>query len=703
MTAVVATAKLSRKCAELVVLLGDADGERPNLTHRCDWLEVLSIEKSFGTAITIHLRHQPDSDQRIEDLILEPQNRIVEVRRYDDDDELTEILAWGRLRANPNALSAEEETIGLVATLDLALFGEVLESYPVSDRHAGVSLTASQLIDDDIEFNPLSQSEQGVRGNRSTALNSHGAFLWVAPHATGKSMEELTQGTAGELWTVPQAVHALCDLLNPGEEYLQNPTLADLEADAGPFWKDDGKLLRAVKIPRGKRLPEALALLLEPIDWAFELVEAVDDTDSDLPALKSELRIYARRSGAPKVLKLVEREEYDDGSSQVGSMDVTYDLIERPNVVLGHGDFEQVEATFYLRPGWAEGDDNLSLLAIANGYEQQQLYRDVGTKWVLNESGGYQRTGLEVYDFRDLLGDDAAVRRRKFEPCLSLAPDGNPVGENGFLVEFDDPVKNQWVVVQWSFAVLTDECGIQFQSPPPQALWSRFRQVGDDPDAPLIRITATVASDRRLKERADRDAHSPLDADNPVLIDWSDKFRHYRVATSSVLYTDRHEAIELVTTGTTNGKLTIDGDHAAKIVRRKSICVLESTGNNGRYTVRSAVFSAGKTVITVVEPLNDDTLDGVVGFETLEESDDQRLAARCEEERDKLDGAAVSGSITLIGLDHWDYTVGDCLEQIEGRAIEFNRYTAASGDVIYPEVTRLSYDVVQQALTLVVE
>lgn len=695
--------KLSRKHAELVVLLGDSTGDRPNLTHRVEWLECLSIERSFGTDCTIHLRHTPDSDQRIEDLSLEPVNRIIEVRRYDDNDELTEIVAWGRLRSNPNTLSEDDETIGLVATLDLALFGEVLEGYPVSDRHAAAAATDFQTIDDDIEFNPLDNSDQTVRGNRSRAQNSRGVYLWVAPQSTGKRTEETTQGTAGERWTVPQAVHALCDLLNPGEEYLENPSLTSLEFDAGPAWKDDGELLRAVTIPRGRRLPEALGMLLEPIDWAFELVESVDDQDTDMPANKSTLRIYPRRQAPPKVLKLVHRDDYDDGSSQVGSVDVAYDLIERPNVVIGHGDVEQVEATFVLRPGWSEGDDALTLLAIENGYESQQLYRDVGTKWVLNESGAYSRTDLDVYDFRDLLGSDAAVRRRRFDPCLSLAPDGNPVGENGYLVEWKDPIKKAWVVVQWSFAVLTDECGIQFQSPPPQALWSRFRAIGDDPENPLVRITATVKSDRRLKARADRDTHSPLPTENPVLIDWPDKFRSYKVDTTSTLYAARHEAIEAVTTATTGGSFTIDGDHAAKILRRKSICVIGSTGNDGRYRVSGATLVGTQTVVTVVDAVLDATVDGVVGFETLEESDGARLQARCEQERDKLDGSAVSGSITLIGLDHWDYRVGDSLEQIEGRAISFNRYTAASGDATYPEITRMAWDVRNQSLTMVVE
>lgn len=61
---------------------------------------------------------------------------------------------------------------------------------------------------------------------------------------------------------------------------------------------------------------------------------------------------------------------------------------------------------------------------------------------------------------------------------------------------------------------------------------------------------------------------------------------------------------------------TVTGD-ASAFAMNDSLLVLGSTGNDGGYTIVSAVFGAGSTVITVVEAIPSATADGRAGDSTL--------------------------------------------------------------------------------------
>lgn len=342
MTAVVSPPQtLSRLAATLIILLGEPGGDRPSLEQRVDWLDLDRIEWSFGTARTITLTQLPNSFQRLEDLSLEPVRRVLEVRRYDDNGELTEIVAWGLLKANPDQLNAQVESIGLVVTLDDVLFGHRAYGYRVHSAHTGAAATDFTVIHEDIVFNPIEREDEAVRGNRSPEVDDNDAPLWVAPDALGSASEESVQGTPGLYWYIPEAVFALCWLLNPDEEYLQNPTLDELKDQAGDKAADE-KLIRNIRIKRGTTLPEALAQLLKPIDWAFEFVETVDTSDPTLlVANKTQLKIFERRQRPPVTVSLLARGEVEDGTSQTDEIDLTYDITERPNAIEAQAELQQ--------------------------------------------------------------------------------------------------------------------------------------------------------------------------------------------------------------------------------------------------------------------------------------------------------------------------------------------------------------------------
>ena len=63
-------------------------------------------------------------------------------------------------------------------------------------------------------------------------------------------------------------------------------------------------------------------------------------------------------------------------------------------------------------------------------------------------------------------------------------------------------------------------------------------------------------------------------------------------------------------------QFTISGDQAALITTAASIIIVRSTGNNGTYTVVTAVFGGVNTVITVSEAIPSGTADGSIQFST---------------------------------------------------------------------------------------
>ena len=62
------------------------------------------------------------------------------------------------------------------------------------------------------------------------------------------------------------------------------------------------------------------------------------------------------------------------------------------------------------------------------------------------------------------------------------------------------------------------------------------------------------------------------------------------------------------------GTFTVLGDRAALITAAGSIIIVRSTGNNGTFTVTSAVFGGVNTVITVVEAIPSGTADGAIQY-----------------------------------------------------------------------------------------
>lgn len=75
--------------------------------------------------------------------------------------------------------------------------------------------------------------------------------------------------------------------------------------------------------------------------------------------------------------------------------------------------------------------------------------------------------------------------------------------------------------------------------------------------------------------------------------------------------------INLDITGVDQGAkhFIVAGDHAASLrnLSGGTVLVQSSTGNDGTYTVVSAVFAAGATTVTVAEAIPDSTVDGQIG------------------------------------------------------------------------------------------
>lgn len=92
--------------------------------------------------------------------------------------------------------------------------------------------------------------------------------------------------------------------------------------------------------------------------------------------------------------------------------------------------------------------------------------------------------------------------------------------------------------------------------------------------------------------------------------------RHYPVTIDAATNTFTANSIAIVGVDTTTRRIYVSGDHTFDVTTGKSIAVTGSTGNNGAYTVTSAVYESAnnKTRITVAQPVTSVIADGNVSY-----------------------------------------------------------------------------------------
>jgi len=751
-----------RKPVRLVVLLGDANGNRPTISDRCDWLIPTTISRDFGGSSLDSIDFRIDlykCNQRLQDTLLPiGLNRLVEVRVENPlTGDLDQVLAWGNVARQPQSIS-ETEAVGLIARFDPFLFGSRYESYPVRDPNSGnfVSvrkpLVFNPVIDDqrlpnrsdktasvdatnlggwnaDTNSPPLT-SGTGTVGDYVTVTDAGDTLLdGLTDHRVGdvlffdgahwqpgldparlivdpesirtKASRQLHDVTASR-WDLATAVERLCWTLNRRQRHFRNPTLAELQSVLGV----ETPLLENVSIAFGSSLPEALDHLLSPFGFTHFVKHTVDTSDPTLP-LTSTIKVAERGQGDKVTLRLQRiGDTIDSSKTNCDQFTASYDPVKRPNVIIGHSALALREGTFPLRPAWPREHDKLTKADLAEEYkEHDREHIDVYSKFVCDTAGDYSGLRPDFDDDQnvsDLFGETTVPMRRRFWPALSQGLDRRPVGVNGYLLEWHNGA--EWVTAPWSFSVLQHEAGILLERGVDEEFRAEFlnkvRSVpaGDVPD-PILRLTCCLQGDRGISYTAARLSTSANGNDNPALYDLSHKFADSRVvfdgAFASVLYPDRHDAITAYTvTGSLGGTIEVGVDLSDVLKEGDRVNVLDSTHNDGVYTVDSVTYAAPVTTITLREPLvSDAVLDGYLAYLTEEEAPLTKLKQHCDNIQSDESVTEINATATLFGIDHPEYELGQVVTKVEFRNLSLDSYHVSAVEQRHPQISKLIYRV----------
>ncbi|QDT95563.1 hypothetical protein [Gimesia aquarii] len=603
---------IKRDATEYVVLLGPNDGSKPGLSDQVDTLLLESIKRSRGSerVDAIVCTYDLSKAGRLIDTTTPTgHNRILEVRTYDHEGELTILKAWGVVTQQSQTINDSNEFVTLIARQEDWLFGEPIYHYQ--------QWNTADPIHDDLIFNPI--IDDITEENRAGPLNNEHQgdtpiFKFIDPESVRTADAENFQQAIAEPWTLAEAVYYLFQHIGTNQ-YYEFPTIAYLRSTL-----DESRTLSDVRIPMGTPLPQALDLLIEPFGYFWYIrseINLFDEAKHFIEFAKkgsgSTVSVYMQRPGE-KINNLLTNQSDHRANFNIGDLANRIVAVTSPI---------ELEATFELYKGWSEDDDNLDLHKLEKGGDGSQYLtkRDVGRKWVLNEARDYDslradidekgaeelaiQLGLEEVDFDNF-------KRRKFQECFSRNPDGEA---NAVLVEWfnedladDENPNGKWEKVEWPFSVLEKECGIYFEgSKPPEALWLL---INEDPTKARVRVTAVVEGDERRVVKVDRTNTSPNAADLTLFMDLSAQF-HWRVISLLGTIPDTNQ-IQVSTFKDKPNHLNNDVDD---------------------------------------EPLLQAFAEGVVDVE---------------------DVTLLSLSLSLDGVDHPEYELGKLIDRVNGRNLSLN-------------------------------
>ncbi len=440
--------------------------------------------------------------------------RQVELRQQDENGEWSRLLCWGFLSEQQMQLGENNEDLILTVRLEKHHFGVPLTSHPVWNSEDSRQV--------DVEYPMVWNPERLVNGtprvmpNRSSFGHvgdpeadpvepAHDWKYFISPESLRTDESESYQEQTADHWDLVHAVHTLCWILNPDEEFIENPTLEELDLQL-----PENLMLKNQSQDYGDYLPDALDKLLTPhrCGWYVEMsLERVEAENDDPPTFErhTKLRFFQCGSGRKTTLLRQRSGVKSLSRTKVQDLQVGLSVVDMANVVQVFGDFEKRESTWVLSRGWDENVDDLDAADLERGVEGAEDYPWTGRKYVLNEAGDYiglrvnhappaydPDTVYELHDtvtfsghvWRAICDQDASnspvdfpgdwydagvfsssnevtspydltpfftansmsIRRRRFLPCLSEHSSGDDGQSNRFFIEWLDPYGEQAVV-----------------------------------------------------------------------------------------------------------------------------------------------------------------------------------------------------------------------------------------------------------------
>lgn len=525
----------------------------------------LTVDRSIGGGVGDRATVRVNRRRHFVDGVLWPPIGILTIDVVDDNDE-PERIFWGG---------------GSGTSLDLAVEGQVLEfrvgrfhfGEPIIGMYERWKLTKKEdegaksslkkkkpENEDEITllpvaplFNPIIDGE--VRGNMRPDRTGPGdCALWVdwesMRSSKARELQKIKYYGQGAfernkdqfLWTLPRALHTLCWCLNPKQKWIKNPTIGEIEEVVE---KDTG-LLRHRGLRIGMHLNEALDALLGPLGYTWSL-------DLNADKKKPKIHFHKRGSGKEKVLYLQKPEAKPAPSKlNVGDGQISMGSHATTNQVIVMGDHKKWEVTIPLVPAWRDTFDGLTDENTAKDgrggylpedegtktYLNTEYYRDVHRKFVANEAGdynGFRPRIRKAADLTNIFGHGVVPRRRRAHPCLTKLSTGEPIGDNGYVIEVLFPTTRYWQPLDTlqdhgEVVILENEIGFLFDGllvPP---------EVQAHNDGIRFRMTCTIVDDERLVHVEGPYPKSAQPETVTTVLDEADRFHYRQIDESSIHY-----------------------------------------------------------------------------------------------------------------------------------------------------------------------
>lgn len=436
------------------------------------------------------------------------------------------------------------------------------------------------------------------------------------------------------------AINRYCPIDDPAE-ITGLETIMEKGKIAAEDEKNWGKVLYNIVID-GLTVIEAVGLVCKHIGWSFRLDYTSDGRTYFVfykigirdKAYRSENPVIYHNLYAPKPGEAIS-DAIHQGNKMLWSMSLDQDITPIVNKPIALGSPDRFEITVELVPGWFDEfftlpanlgelfytDAELQKMSDPDSlfyYTQYHLrgiahnagakLRNVGRKWVLNESGLYTDLPPDLpapeeyhydrgaaFDWKAVIPPEYiflieaktgkqkrvfALYNRRLLPCLTVTQDGQ--SSVGIKLEFSFDGGVTWQVIPCSVRLLDGECGIFIDEPnlaeivdkkesviasgdlngQPVNLFTsladdkknervykdRFKPVSDltrKPWKTRIRVTASIQMDQRIIAVGKPSASSGSPFDQTEIYDWSEKYGLAKRTASSVFAAGFLSALEL--------------------------------------------------------------------------------------------------------------------------------------------------------------
>lgn len=507
------TDALFQQYDEMTVLLGPEAGTAPGPGDEFENVYCSLVVQSAGSRLdfanltwrineSLENREQPASFAR-----------MVQVELPDVDDTR---LHLGDYVSEGFRIDQGGEYLTATSQLRPYHFGVPVTGYRVWDAIDDVQ----RMIADHVVFNPtVDEKTVFNRSNKArseTLGDGFSGYLWTHPELADAAVGETYQGQTRNEWTLYEAVQALCELLNPDQEFIKRPLTVDLDV------LNDAPPLRNVIIEMGTYLPAALDKILVPLGYNHW----IDYTQPD-----PQIVFFKIGAGEEKELLFpATGSVLDPAEANVNQLAVTNSIGDALNEVTVYGDFEEAEITINLYPAWPSTADSIDEEDLAKDGSEYPSNVTAWRLWIANEAGDLDpatsRLGQTptVPDFGDIFVIATPHRRVMGEPLTYQTQDD--VGDNRqqrrpIFVEYSIDGGTTYLAAEdsWTIKLCPDQIGLYFDG---KSIPSELYQAGSDA---RLRVTGTIKGDYRVRGYAAKQAWAVNARTNALVLFMPEKFQ----------------------------------------------------------------------------------------------------------------------------------------------------------------------------------